>query len=69
MGVFEQEQETKAKCGAAGLSTSKEERQHRDYEVLVMEFRVLVGLLLIPDGREKGGSRVTGALQGDAPTS
>ena len=28
MGVFEQEQETKAERGAGGLGASKEERQH-----------------------------------------
>ena len=56
MGVFEQEQEAKAERGAAGLGASKEERQHGDHEVLVMELCVLVGLLLVADGREKGGS-------------
>ena len=69
MGVFEQEQEAIAECGAAGLGASKEERHHGHHEVLVMELCVLVGLLLVPDEREKRGSGVPGALQGEAHTS
>ena len=34
-----------------------------------MELRVLVGLLLVPDGREKDGSGVTRPFQGDAHIS
>ena len=69
MGVLEQEQEAIAERGAAGLSSSKEEREHRHHEVLVMELYVVVGLLLVPDGREKGGSGVNEPLQGHAHTS
>ena len=68
MGVFEHEKEAIAERGAAGLGASKEERQYGHHEVLVMELRVLVGLLLVPHGREKGGSGVPGALQGDTHT-
>ena len=63
MGVLEHEQEAIAERGAAGLGASKEEREHRHHEVLVMELRVLVGLLLVPDGREKDRSGVAGPLQ------
>lgn len=63
MGVLEHEQETIAECGAAGLSASKEEREHRLHEVLMMELCVMVRLLLVPGGREKNGSGVTGPLQ------
>ena len=69
MGVLEHEQEAIAERGAAGLSSSKEEREHGYHEVLVMELCVVVGLLLVPDGREKGGSGVNERLQGDAHTS
>lgn len=69
MGVLEHDQEAVTERGAAGLGASKEEREHRHHEVLVMELCVLVGLLLVPDGREKDGSGVTGPFQGDAHVS
>lgn len=55
MGILEHDQEAVTERGAGGLGASKEEREHRDHEVLVMELCVVVGLLLVPDGREKGG--------------
>ena len=69
MGVLEHEQEAIAERGAGGLGASKEEREHRHHEVLVMELCVVVGLLLVPDEREKDGSVVNEPLHGDAHTS
>lgn len=63
MGVLEHDQEAVTKRSAGGPGASKEEREHRDHEVLVMELCMVVGLLLVPDGREKGGSGVTEPLQ------
>ena len=68
MGVLEHEQEAIAERGAAGFSSSKEEREHRHHEVLVMELCVVLGLL-VPYGREKDGSGVNEPLQGHAHTS
>lgn len=63
MGVLEHDQEAVTERGAGRLGASKEEREHRDHKVLVMELCVMVGLLLVPDGREKEGSGMTGSLQ------
>jgi hypothetical protein len=69
MRVLEHKQEAIAECGTGGLSASKEEREHRYQKVLVMEFCVMVGLLLVADWREKNGSGVTRPLQGNTHTS
>ena len=69
MGVLEHEQEAIAERGAGSLSSSKEEREHRHHGVLVMELCVVVGLLLVPDGRKNDGSGVNEPLHGDAHTS
>lgn len=63
MGVLEHDQEAVTERGAGGLGASKEQREHRDHEVLVMELCMVVGLLLVPDGREKDRSGVAGPLQ------
>ena len=42
MGVLEHEQDSIVEGGACGLSSSKEEREHRHHEVLVMELCVVV---------------------------
>lgn len=52
--VFQHEQEAVAEGGAAGLRAGKEERQHGDDEVLVVELAARVGLLLCPQGRGRG---------------